>query len=189
MSFSGSDDRKLNETYNLETWCHVPICEARSAFGVPASRWPDIYRYSELHLLDILPLVYCVPPDLLQCGWSMWLGSIFQLLPAQPKAKAFPFMMKLFSRVFICLSFGEFVSLFLWHVPLECLPSIFGKDSLQPKGWIPRKDFWPQLTEVRSVTLYKGQSDSHSWELEIWTDGARGWDAYKQGHIDSTMKE
>lgn len=33
------------------------------------------------------------------------------------------------------------------------------------------------------------QSDFHSWELVIWIDGARDGDAYKQSHVDGSMKE
>lgn len=85
MSFSRSSDgeirwqegnRKVGDAYHLKTQSPVPISEAWSAFGVPASTWPHFYRHSELHLLGILPLVCHVPPDLLQCDLSMGLSNV-----------------------------------------------------------------------------------------------------------------
>ena len=96
-------------------------------------------------------------------------------------------MMELFfSRVFNL--WRDFFFYDMWL--LECLPSIFGNHFSHPQGWIPRSHIWSQLIEAGSDTLLTvNQSDFCSWELVIWIDGARDWDAYKQSHVDGSIKE
>lgn len=159
MSYNGSGGRKLGEPYHLEMQSPASTPEAGSVSGVPASTWPDIYRHSELHLLDIPPLVYHVPSDLLRCDWPMGLGKVTLLAPSfnsgqhSLDARPCPLRWSCSSQEF--LSAHPLESLWVYFCDmhlLECLPSIFGKYSSYPQEWIPRSHIWPQLSEVRPDT-------------------------------------
>lgn len=121
--------------------------------------------------------------------WPCW-PYLSTLASTLPRAKALPFMMELFfSRVFICPSFGKFVSLFLWHTPLGMFAQHLW-ELLSPPTGVESQE--PHLATVDwGKVRYLTQSEPIRfllWELGIWMHRAKDWDAYKQCHIAVSIK-
>ena len=191
MSFCGAGNSKARYQESEWDW----------PSGRPRILKPDQYlvfqpypdqtsRLTELHLLDILPLCtmslqtyYSVigPWDLAMCFLASSFNTDQYTLGPRPWALWWSYSSPEF------LIFGEifFMTCGSWGV----CPASLGTTFPTHRGGFPGATFG-QLIEAGSDTLLTvNQSDFCSWELVIWIDGARGWDAYKQSHIDGSMKE
>lgn len=120
--------------------------------------------------------MYHVPPDLLQCDWSMGLGNvlfgpIFQFWSIYPRAKALTFMMELFfSRVFNLWRDLFFFFNDMWL--LECLPSIFGNHFSHPWGGFPGATFGHSW--LRQSQIPYSQWTNQISALGSWSFGSMG---------------